>query len=711
MNQRFAYCFLVSGLWFLLSPVAANELPAALRVVVNSAQDGVIAPDDGLTLREAIALVNGDLAVEQLSEAEQAQVTPLEKSTTPTEGRTAGAEIAFDLPADQTVIRLTSLLPALTQPGLVIDGTSQSGYDNSKSAIVEQAMPIPIVEITPAEGVEISRGFTIVANDIRIQGLSLYGFTSRPRSTLLTPPADIFIAHRQPPPDVGKQQPPANFSAFYADDLPPKNVVIERNWLGIRPDQTMPDSTSAFGVSVFNSEGTTIRQNYIAYHDGSAVISSVRAEKLTIEGNVLVSNGLAGMPDAIRLEGMVANSVITANLICGNDGSGIYLFKPEGSLQIRANRIAYNGRRLRRAAVFLMGKGHQVSENQISDQTGPGVVVAAYPRSDRNLILQNQFARLEGLSIDLLTENHADVQDYQRGDGPNPPRNSRNRRLDTGNAAINAPRFASVAFSSLDAEPAPAVSPVQISGIADPGAEIELYRVTENSSANGPLSQPLARVTTDDRGQFNTILENLPPGTWLSAIATQPDYGTSEPARNLQIPLPTGNIEAASVPTPRPELPRCVTPPPQPQPPEVVPPPGEPIRLQVPKNIHFALDRDTISPASAAILDRIAQVLRDHPTILIEIEGHTDPRASDAYNLNLGARRAKAARNYLLRRGIAPERMTIRSLGERQRIAAGSSRLDYARDRRVEFTFKDARNFEVIVQETDLQLEPAGGVR
>lgn len=55
--------------------------------------------------------------------------------------------------------------------------------------------------------------------------------------------------------------------------------------------------------------------------------------------------------------------------------------------------------------------------------------------------------------------------------------------------------------------------------------------------------------------------------------------------------------------------------------------------------------------------------------------------------------------------------MTIRSFGEQQPISAGDTRLDFARDRRVELIYKDARNIEVIVQEEDLQLEPAGGVR
>jgi outer membrane protein OmpA-like peptidoglycan-associated protein len=126
----------------------------------------------------------------------------------------------------------------------------------------------------------------------------------------------------------------------------------------------------------------------------------------------------------------------------------------------------------------------------------------------------------------------------------------------------------------------------------------------------------------------------------------------------------------------------------------------------VPKNIHFALDKDFISPASARVLDRVAQVLQENPTIIIELEGHTDPRASDAYNLALGARRARNTRNYLLRKGIANERMTIRSFGERQPVSPGRTKLDYALDRRVEINYKDARDIEVIVQEEDLQIEP-----
>jgi outer membrane protein OmpA-like peptidoglycan-associated protein len=153
----------------------------------------------------------------------------------------------------------------------------------------------------------------------------------------------------------------------------------------------------------------------------------------------------------------------------------------------------------------------------------------------------------------------------------------------------------------------------------------------------------------------------------------------------------------------RPRIPACVTPPPPPPPEPVIPP--EPIVLKVPKNVHFALDKDFISKRSAGVLDRIAQVLKDNPTLVIELQGHTDPRASDAYNLDLGKRRAANTRKYLVKVGLDPARMTIRSFGESQRATQGNRKLDYARDRRVEVLFKDIRDIEVIVQEDDLQIE------
>ncbi|MCP6762643.1 MAG: OmpA family protein [Fischerella sp. CENA71] len=705
---------------YLLPPeVAFAQTPTlGVRVVVNSNQDGSPTPDNAVTLREAIAIVNGTLPTAKLSEAEKAQVTPTTGGT---------SRIEFNLPAGATTIQLQTQLPDLATPGLAIDGSTQPGYDPKGSATAEIAIPVPVVAITPAANKEILRGLTVVADGVTIRGLSIYGFTGKPIKqilgnlafdtdpkpvTLTTPPGDIVIAHPFPPPDISRQKPPNSSFPFRASDVPPKNVVIENNWLGLTTNEQMPEQTSAFGVYVFNSQGATIRRNRIYYHDGSAVITSVRGENTVVQENILVANGIAGMPDALRFEGLVNQSQILGNLICGNDGAGVYLFKPQGNVAIQNNKITYNGRRLRRAAVYLMGSNHQVVGNEIDYQAGPGVVVSAFPRNDvgerkpgvKNIIQNNKFAALEGLSIDLNTQQNLDARDFQVGDGPNPRRDSGNRRLETGNGAINAPEFKQRAFP-------PTGNSVTLQGKADRGSQVTIYRLGDYQRGYGALSEPLATVPVDKSGNFSTTVENLQTGDAVSAIATDPQYGTSEPALAAIIGTDgtKPNLKPSSQPNQPPQCTSRPVPPPPPEPPAPPPPPEPPapIRIKAPNNVHFALDKSFISAESAAVLDQVVAVLQKYPFIVVELQGHTDPRASNAYNLALGKRRALSVRNYLLRKGISPERMTIRSFGETQRKTEGNTRVDYARDRRTEIIYKDVRGIELIVepQEQDLQIE------
>ena len=682
----------------LLAQSASSQSQSAialppLQITVNSNQDGAVQPDAGLTLREAIEIANGDLPWEHLSAAEKLQVVPAPENF---------SQIVFDLPPEQTAIQLTALLPELAAPGLVIDGTTQPGYGEVEAPLAVIPVPVPIVSLTPApDQNNIFRGFTITADRVTIRGLSLYGFTStRPRATQPTPPADIFISNAPPPADTGPLSPPIHFFEYGEAEQAPQDVVIELNWLGVTPADAIPEIRSAFGVSVFNGVGAVIRQNRIDHHQGSAIITGVRAQAMQATQNSIIGNGVAGIPDAIRLEGEIDQVQIVGNLICANDGSGVFMFKPEGSAQLQDNDIRFNGRRFQRAAVYLMGDDHQVTDNFIGYQPGPGVVVSAFPSSDRNLIRNNRFANLEGLSIDLVTQSNTQPQAYQIGDGPNPPRNSSYRRIETGNGAINAPIFDSYVFNIEDTQ-------VLLTGKADPETDVDIYQVSEHAGVYSPLDQPLTTLSPAADGKFSLSLE-LPPGARVSAIATDPRYGTSEPAPVALIQAADGSTPPIA-PTP-PYLASCAPPPVEvePEPPPLPSPPPEPLRLQVPRNIHFALDQSFISPESADVLDRIAAVLLEYPFIIVEIQGHTDPRASVAYNQALGERRAGAAREYLLRQGVNPERMRIISFGEAQRATSGNTRLDYARDRRVEFIFEDTRGLDILFedQETDLQLEP-----
>jgi outer membrane protein OmpA-like peptidoglycan-associated protein len=665
--------------------IANSNAAVYYKTIVNSNADEIKA-DNALTLREAIALINGELKFESLSTAERSQVTPA----------TGNSSIGFNLPSGKTQIALTTELPAIVQPGTLVDGTTQSGYDANKSATQEIAIAIPIVELTPARNMEVLRGLTIVADRVTVRGLSIHGFTASHRSTAMTLPADIFISHRTPPPNAQKQNPPANFAPYYPDDVPPKNVVIENNWLGISPSRPT-DRQSAFGVSVFQGEGTVIRRNRIEFHDGSAIITGVSATNSDISENIIVNNGLAGMPDGIRLEGDIDRTRIHGNLMCGNDGAGVYLFKPQGSVKITDNQIRYNGRRLRRSAIYLTGSGHEVTNNQITHQAGAGVVVGAYPKSDRNVITNNRFDALEGMSIDLNTQENTYAQAWQTGDGPNPKRKGDYRHLETGNQAINAPEFDRDTFTNTEA----------ITGTAEPNSTIAFYSVQSNAeSDHGPLTEPIGTTTADASGRFSVAMSSLTAklvdGDRVSAIATDPARGTSEPAINAVI----GSWSNITKPTAKPAaIPPCTTPPPVLIPIPTPTDPIVPVKLQAPTRIHFALDQDFISPASAKILDRIAKILIASPGISLDLEGHTDPRANDDYNQNLGLRRATRARTYLLKRGISASRMSIRSFGETKRIANGNSKTDYARDRRVDIIYRDSNGLELTVEESDLQLE------
>ncbi len=84
------------------------------------------------------------------------------------------------------------------------------------------------------------------------------------------------------------------------------------------------------------------------------------------------------------------------------------------------------------------------------------------------------------------------------------------------------------------------------------------------------------------------------------------------------------------------------------------------------RDIHYNFDKADIRPDAAKILDETVRIMRDNPTLEIEMGSHTDSRGSDLYNLDLSQRRAQSAVNYLVSRGIARGRMKAKGYGETQ---------------------------------------------
>ncbi|HSE65346.1 MAG TPA: peptidoglycan-associated lipoprotein Pal [Gemmatimonadales bacterium] len=100
--------------------------------------------------------------------------------------------------------------------------------------------------------------------------------------------------------------------------------------------------------------------------------------------------------------------------------------------------------------------------------------------------------------------------------------------------------------------------------------------------------------------------------------------------------------------------------------------------------IHFDFDKADIRPSEAAILDLNAQWLKDNDLIVL-IEGHCDERGTNEYNLALGERRAKAARDHLVSRGIAADRITAVSYGEERPLCTENAEGCWRRNRRADF--------------------------
>ncbi|SDX65458.1 peptidoglycan-associated lipoprotein [Ruegeria halocynthiae] len=96
----------------------------------------------------------------------------------------------------------------------------------------------------------------------------------------------------------------------------------------------------------------------------------------------------------------------------------------------------------------------------------------------------------------------------------------------------------------------------------------------------------------------------------------------------------------------------------------------------------FLVDQSTLSPQAQTILQGQADWLLANPDFVAKIEGHADEQGTREYNLALGARRANAAREYLISRGVAGNRLTTVSYGKERPIEICSTEDCYSKNRR-----------------------------
>jgi outer membrane protein OmpA-like peptidoglycan-associated protein len=110
---------------------------------------------------------------------------------------------------------------------------------------------------------------------------------------------------------------------------------------------------------------------------------------------------------------------------------------------------------------------------------------------------------------------------------------------------------------------------------------------------------------------------------------------------------------------------------------------GQTIQL---KNVFFAFNKWDLLPESYPELNKVAEFLKDNPTVEIELAGHTDNVGSDDYNLELSDKRANSVKAYLIAQGISESRLRAKGYGESRPVAPNEYDWGREKNRRVEFT-------------------------
>ena len=159
-------------------------------------------------------------------------------------------------------------------------------------------------------------------------------------------------------------------------------------------------------------------------------------------------------------------------------------------------------------------------------------------------------------------------------------------------------------------------------------------------------------------------------------------------------PPPAAPPEPVAV-VPVEEPPPPAEPPPPPPPPAptcVAPAPGEPFDMAgcktgdtiVLRGVNFDFNKSSLTVNAKTILDQVGEAMNKRTDIKVELDGHTDSKGSDAYNMKLSQRRAQAVRTYLVGKGIDAGRMTAVGMGEVAPVADNETDEGRELNRRVE---------------------------
>ncbi len=101
-------------------------------------------------------------------------------------------------------------------------------------------------------------------------------------------------------------------------------------------------------------------------------------------------------------------------------------------------------------------------------------------------------------------------------------------------------------------------------------------------------------------------------------------------------------------------------------------------------NVFFDFDKPSLRRESTLELDRWVKMLKENPSVSLEIDGHTDNVGTEAYNLGLSERRVKSVAMYIEGQGVAARRLVARGFGEKKPVATNKTAEGRQENRRVD---------------------------
>lgn len=196
-----------------------------------------------------------------------------------------------------------------------------------------------------------------------------------------------------------------------------------------------------------------------------------------------------------------------------------------------------------------------------------------------------------------------------------------------------------------------------------------IYAVFEGTILDANTKQPISALLTYESLPYGSTIGVVRGSSVTFGIQHRVDYTISVSADGYNNHISTVKVSDVK----NGKLPKTIY-----LVPEVI---KDVIRLE---QLIFEQGKANITPDSYEELDRLAEMLHMNPTMIIQLEGHTDFRGDEKQNFKLSESRVKEVKEYLVSKGISSKRIKTKAYGGSQPLTQGSDQESRSKNRRVE---------------------------